>query len=60
MKTAFNADTSPLAKWLKQYNKEVAVFKETRAPFKASCKRLSELTGWDIRKMEGYTSLSEA
>ena len=60
MNQAFEADKSPLAVWLKKYNKEVAIFKETRAPFKASCRRLSELTGWDIRKMENYTSLSEA
>ena len=51
---------SKLAVWLKKYNKEVAVFKEVRAPFKASCKRLHEMTGWDVRKMESYTALSEA
>lgn len=60
MEQAFNADTSPLAMWLKEYNKELAVFKEVRAPFRASCKRLNELTGWDVRKMESHTSLSGA
>lgn len=59
-KMQFEADKSPLAVWLKEYNKELAIFKEVRTPFKASCKRLHELTGWDVRKMESYTTLSEA
>lgn len=57
-KMQFEADKSPLALWLKEYNKELDNFRKVRAPFKQSCRRLSELTGWDVRKMESYTSLS--
>ena len=43
--TAFNADTSPLAKWLKKYKKELAPYRELQEAVKEAKYRISKLKG---------------
>lgn len=48
MKQAFNADTSPLAKWLKQYKKELAAYRELQEAAKEAKCRIGTLKGRSV------------
>ena len=60
MKPAFNADKSPLAKWLKQYKKELAAYRELQEAVKEAKVRISKLNGGKFKESDALTLMTGA
>lgn len=58
MEKAFNVDKTPLAKWLKQYKKELAAYRELQEAVKEVKVRISKLKGRKIKDSDVLTLMT--